>query len=189
MTTGLAGTALRSTHQTPPRSVQMRVSSSTGGNSMTPSRRGPPAIQELRRTAARLRLMGGVSSVHQMVASSNKASLIGQEEAHKSSYLFRFPAPAHRLEVCHAPVSCCLHLLRKWCLDPAGADDIDSNSQSRIFHRRNLGQSNNPMLRCRVCGRSWQTHGTENGGHVDDGASAPIQHGGDFVLHAVENAI
>src|ERR1700754_359505 len=135
-------------------------------------------------------LMGGVSSVGQMVASSDKAGLIGQEEAYKRRNLFRRPAPAHWLKRHHASDGCVFQLLRhEWCVYQTRANDIDTNTHPRILHRGNLRQSDNPVFGCRVCGRSWQSDRTKNRRHVDDSASASIQHGGDLILHAVENAI
>ncbi len=73
--------------------------------------------------------------------------------------------------------------------DPAGADGIDADAQSRIFDCGDLGQADNTVLGGRVGCCKWQSNRTEGGRHVDDGPSAALQHGGNFMLHAVEDAV
>ncbi len=73
--------------------------------------------------------------------------------------------------------------------DPAGADRVDANPHSCIFDPGSFGEPHHPVLGGGVGRRGGQGDRAENRGHIDDGAPALSEHGGDLVFHTVEDAV
>jgi hypothetical protein len=74
------------------------------------------------------------------------------------------------------------------CMDETWPNRVDAYPLGPVFQCSHLGQTHHPMLGSGIGWRIGKADRAQYGCHVDDGAAAGLQHGGNLVFHAEEHA-